>query len=374
MKKISIFDAVPGMILAKPVTVLDKTGVELMQSGFVLQKSHIKKLSHWGIESIHIESFDDIYESANVFPESIRMLANQTYEDAIDSLSRMSKALVVKGDVDLREMSRNVTNVLDVISLEPGLLALLSMVKESEEYVYKHCVDVCVTSLVIARYMKCSEEDLHILGTACLLHDIGLIRFNGNSWDKCLITRDPEDLAMHPVYSRDIASSVRGIDQRTLKVIEQHHEMSDGGGYPSGTGADGMDPLSSILAICEAYCTLVSPHDYESSIAPSEAITIIIDPSKNRFTPAILRAFISNMSLYPSGTFVEMNNRVRAVVLSSNIDKPLRPNILALFDEHNRPVKPFAVDLSSPKYRDWYIDNVVPGNNFSDALTKLIKV
>ena len=179
---------------------------------------------------------------------------------------------------------------------------------------------------------------------------------------------------MHPIFSRDIAGSTKGIDPRVLIIVEQHHEMADGSGYPGQLAGDAIDFLSTIITVCEAYCTLISPLNAANAIAPHEAINAILDPRFNRFNPTILRAFISNISLYPSGTFIELNNSIRAVVLSSNTDKPMRPKVLVLFDDSNRPVKPFPVDLSEPKYRDWFIERVIPGNNITDTLGKILKI
>ena len=361
------------MILAKPVTVLHTTGRELMQAGFMLQKRHIQKLNQWGIEYLYIESYEEDPIDF-VFSESIRFLARQTYEDAIVSLTRMSKMLMSTGQCDISDAGKTVSQIMDVIAMEQGLLSLLSKLKESEEYIYQHCVDVCVVSLILARSLDYTQDELQLLGTASLLHDIGLIKYKKKFWDNSMITRLPANIRKHPILGRDIAKNIDGIEPRVLDLIAEHHEFFDGSGYPAELKGEDIDELSAILCIAETYCTMVSPLEAEHAINPHEAVSIILDPKYNRFEPRVMRAFISNMSIYPAGTFVEMNSFVRGVVLSSNENKPMRPKVLVLFDGDSRPVKPFPVDLADPKYSDLFIEKVIPGQDVTGALGKLLRI
>jgi len=374
VKKISIFDAEPGMILAKPVTVLHTTGRELMQTGHMLQKRHIKKLNQWGIEYIYIETYDSEDPIDFVFSDSIRLLAKQTYEDAIVSLTRLSKLLLSKGECDISEAGKTVSQIMDVIAMEHGLLSLLSKLKETEEYIYQHCVDVSVVSLILARAMDYTRDELQIIGTAALLHDIGLVRYKRKFWDNSMIQHVPTSIRKHPSMSREVAKKIDEVEPRILDIVAQHHEYMDGSGYPAGIKGAAIDELARIVCISEVYCHMVSPLDPAHSINPHDAVGVILDPRFNRFDPRVLRAFIANMAIYPAGTFVQMNNFVRGVVLSSNVDKPMRPKVLVLYDDESKPVKPFPVDLSDPKYADWYIEKVIPGQDITRTLGKLLRI
>ena len=362
------------MILAKPVTVLHTTGRELMQAGHMLQKRHIKKLNQWGIEAIYIETCEDENAIDFVFSDSIRFLAKQTYEDAIVSLTRMSKTLLSTGDCDISEAGKTVSQIMDVIAMEQGLLSLLSKLKETEEYIYQHCVDVSVVSLILARAMDYTRDELLIIGTAALLHDIGLVKYKKKYWDNSMVQQVPTSIRKHPLVSRDVAKRIEGVEDRILDIIMEHHEYMDGSGYPGGVKGQDVDELSRIVCIAEVYCHMVSPQEQDNAINPHAAVGVILDPRFNRFDPRVLRAFISNMAIYPAGTFVQMNNFVRGVVLSSNVDKPMRPKVLVLYDDDNKPVKPFPVDLSDPKYSDWYIDKVIPRQDITKTLGKLLKI
>ncbi|HOX27729.1 MAG TPA: HD domain-containing phosphohydrolase [bacterium] len=374
MKKIKIFDAEPGMILAKPVVVLHSKGRELMQPGFVLEKPHIKRLGIWGIESIFIETYDGDDDNNQIFNESVRMLARQTYEDAISSLAKISKNLISDKECDISQVARTISHILEVISLEQGVLSILSKLREADEYIYKHNVDVCVTALILGRAMNLNNDQLHDLGTACLLHDLGLAAYKNEKWDNSQITKEPENIRKHPLRSAEMASQIKGIGKDAITIINQHHEYVDGSGYPEGKKSDEIILLSRICAVSEAYNTLVSPYENENKVDPHEAMVKVVDPKFNRFDPEVLRAMISNMAIYPAGTFVQLNNAMRAVVISSTKDNPLRPRLLVLYESETKPIKPFPADLSQPGYQEWYIDKVVPSDNIMKSIEHIVRL
>ncbi len=362
------------MTLAKPVVVLNAGGKELIPKGCQLEKWHIRRLDQWEIEHIDIETFDD-YEpnKEEVFSGAIRLLAKQTYEDAISSLTKISRSLITEGSGDSEQITQSISRLLEVISLEEGLLSLLSKIKEADEYIYQHNVDVCVKALIVAKSMDISLEDQYTLGTACLLHDIGLTRYQKDKWDNSLITRSPDNIIRHPLASAEIASGVKGITSETLEIISQHHEYIDGSGYPNGIRNREIHRLARLLAVADAHTTLISPYDTANRVDPHKATTIVIDPRYNRFDPAVIRAFVSRLAIFPAGTFVMLNNSLRAVVIATNKEFPLRPKLLILYDAKGDPVTPYQVDLVESDYIELFIEEELASNSIMKSIEHIVK-
>jgi HD-GYP domain-containing protein (c-di-GMP phosphodiesterase class II) len=373
-KKIRLFEAEPGMILAKPVVVLHINGRELMSPGMMLEKPHLKRLGQWGIEHIYVETEESGAQEGAFFNESIRFLAKQTYEDAIISLARVSKNLLTQESCEISQISHTITQILEVMSLEHGMLSLLSKIKKSDEYLYQHNVDVCVTALILGRERDLTEEQIRDLGAACLLHDLGLSAYKKQKWDNSMLTREPTNIRKHPIRSCDMAKTIDGISETALRIILQHHEYTDGTGYPEGLKGDRIHPLAKICAVAEAFNTLVAPYGKESRIDPHQAMAQIADPQFKRFDPAVLRAFIGSIAVYPAGTFVQVSNGMRAVVITSNKNNPLRPRILVIYENEKDAVRPFHVDLSESGYNDWYIEKVLPSDNMMGSVEQLINL
>jgi len=373
MQKILLREAVPGMILARTVTVLSKSGRELIQSGIMLEKSHIKKLKYWDIEYIYIQSLDDDKSNEQPFNEAIRLLAHQTYEDAIISLAKMSVLLREKEYCELKDIAESVTQIIELVSMEESILSLLARIRTSDEYLYRHSVDVCVIALVIGKRMELNQQELRSLGIASLLHDIGMMKFKKDMWDDCMFTCTPGDISRHPIESRKMAGKISEISPEVLDLILKHHEYVAGNGYPGELKEDQISLATGTLGVAEAYCTLTMPHNPQKAMDPHEAVITVLDSSAPKFHTKVLNAFISCIALYPPGTFVLLGDECRAVVVATNRDKPLRPRVLVLYDSANKPVKPYHLDLGEPKNRTIYIEKAIPPINGTKTIEEILK-
>lgn len=374
MQKIHVREAIPGMVLAKPVTVLSAMGRELIQQGITLEKKHISKLQQWGIEYLFIESFDE--EKVGIeepFTDSIRLLARQTYEDAISSLTRISTKLLKQEDADIESLTHSVSHIMEVVSMETSILSLLSRLRTSDEYLYRHCVDVCVVALVVARKMKLDDEALKNLGTASLIHDIGMMKYKKSQWHEVTLGVKPGEVREHPLESHKLAEGITDIHPDTLSAILKHHEYSDGSGYPRGVAAADIPPMAAVLAIAEAYSTFTAPYHEDRAVSPHDAVTTIMSCKPPLFPPEVLRAFLSCVAIYPAGTFVLLSNGLRCVVIAANSDDPLRPRLLALYDADNIPVKPYHLNLTDAKNIELYIEKTVSHTVDKKPLEEILK-
>ncbi|MEW5946188.1 MAG: HD domain-containing phosphohydrolase [bacterium] len=358
MEKIHLREAVPGMILARPVTILSASGRELIQRGVMLEKGHIRKLQQWGIEFVFIETIDDGYSVSVPFSESIRMLARQTYEDAISSLTRICSSVLEGQSCEIGVITQSVTRILEVVSMESSILSLLSRIRTSDEYLYRHSVDVCVIATVVGKKAGVGAEKLKSLGIASLLHDLGMMRYKKDSWDNCMLTAKPGRIKRHPELSREIVSSIEGISRDVLDAVLMHHELHDGSGYPRGAAGGEIPETAAVLAIAEAYCTLTAPYGGQNALEPHRALPLIIKSPPDLFHPKVRRAFIGTVSLFPPGTFILLSNELRGVVISGNKDNPLRPRVLVLFDGE-RPIKPYHLDLADYRNKGTFIERPI---------------
>lgn len=361
------------MELARPVVVLHSKGREVISPGTILERDEIRRLERWGIKHVYVHA--DSHSStkgAAIFNESIRMLAKQTYEDAVVSLAKLAQNMLMGKDCDIEQVVRTITSIIEVITLEESILQFLSRIKMQDEYIYRHGVDVCVTSLMISRFMGYTESDLYKLGVACLLHDIGLLDTDREKWDASILFSEAEGIKEHPLLGANLAKKIPGISEDTLKIIAQHHEFRDGTGYPAEIKNLEIHPLARVAAICDAYMTLVSPYDTDYAISPHEAMIAVVDPAFQRFDPRVMRAFVNVMTIYPSGTLVRLSNDSAAIVVSGNKDHPLRPCLLVIFENGDKPVKPFRLDLCSLKHQELFIESVLSPDTFGDAVDRIL--
>lgn len=171
--------------------------------------------------------------------------------------------------------------------------ALLTALDAKDQYTAKHSSNVAKYALSIGQRLGLSKEELDMLETAAILHDIGKIgipelvlnkRGSLSSAEFALIKRHSEIGAqiVHLVYFlEDVAN-----------IILNHHERFDGGGYPNGISGEDIPLCSRILAVSDVYDALTTDRPYRYAMPESKARQIILDGKGQQFDPAVVDAFL----------------------------------------------------------------------------------
>ncbi len=137
--------------------------------------------------------------------------------------------------------------------------------------------------------MRLPDSEVEAIELGALLHDVGMIGVDGTGAG----ARDPEGPERrHVILGADVAGELRRKDVRD--IVLHHHERFDGTGYPRGLSGDGIPLGARIVAVAEAYDTLVSggsPH--QEPLPPEEALRQIQAASGTAFDPAVVKAFVS---------------------------------------------------------------------------------
>ena len=196
---------------------------------------------------------------------------------------------------------------------------------------YQHELNILVLSLLLAKNLNISDEDAVILGMAAVLHDIGKRQIS----DKILLKKEPLTARETAIYQTHVILGMNmlkdaPVPKRMLTLIGQHHEFSDGSGYPSGLHCSDIDPLSHILIIANMYDNLCNPVSPADAKTPYEALSIMFAQQRHLFDQTILRRFIKCLGIYPPGSVVRLSDQQLATVLSTNPQQPLRPFIQIL--------------------------------------------
>ena len=70
-----------------------------------------------------------------------------------------------------------------------------------------------------------------------------------------------------------------------------HHERYDGSGYPYGLRGDEIPIAAQVVAICDVYDALVSPRVYKAAMPHEQAMKIIEEDEREKYSPVILECF-----------------------------------------------------------------------------------
>ena len=146
----------------------------------------------------------------------------------------------------------------------------------------------------IARELGCSQQDIHLLRLATLLHDIGKIGIPDAILHKPgpLTTEEWELMRNHPEISRQILVQAGGIFERLGNIVLAHHERWDGRGYPNGLEQDAIPMIARIISVLDSYDAMTSRRVYHEPISVTEARAELQRCAGSQFDPRVVEAFL----------------------------------------------------------------------------------
>lgn len=140
------------------------------------------------------------------------------------------------------------------------------------------------------------------LEAAVYLHDVGMMMVPEAIWLKVgkMTADDKLLLNNHPHFAAGLLQRMPGWEAATEMVV-QHHEMPDGGGYPSGLHSAAICPGAKILAIVDAFEAVMLKHIHRGKNRSVLRAIAEINACDNQFAPewiapfnAVIRKTIEN--------------------------------------------------------------------------------
>ena len=221
------------------------------------------------------------------------------------------------------------------------------------DYVAFHQARVCVLALRIGGGVGYDGARLSALGLAAALFDVALWQM-----PEAILRRvdslSGEELALwrsHPRLSADIVRRWGPPDEHIAQTILEHHEREQGQGFPQGLHGPAIDPDAKIIALVDTYTALTVPPSSRPRLKPHEAIREIVKTRNDQFPSALVKALLSEISVFPPGTVVRLNTDEVGRVIAVNRHHPLRPKVEILADgKGQRPPAPKMLDLSEAPF------------------------
>jgi HD-GYP domain-containing protein (c-di-GMP phosphodiesterase class II) len=202
-------------------------------------------------------------------------------------------------------------------------------------YGIKVCMQMHMEPQEMTRHVAASM--LHNIGMALILVDTRLKESTLNDVERALIRKTP---AKSLEYLRDCGVT----DPILLQAAEQAQERFDGSG-PHGLSGTDIALSARITGLLSMFEALVHFRSYRERLLPRDAIRELVNRYKNQFDPAILKVLIESVSLYPVGTYVQLNSGDVGQVIRVQTRLPLRPRVLLTLDRHGNKIHPREVDL-----------------------------
>ena len=198
-----------------------------------------------------------------------------------------------------------------------------------------HGINVAIFAIKIGEGLGYKRDQLVELGIAALIHDIGMCKIPDEVVNKegVLTNEQYALIKKHPQFGYDIIFNALGEKYKWLaEVVSQEQEREGGQGYPRGLLGNEIHEYAKVIGMVDVYEALSHPRPQRKRFLPYEATKVIVNSSKNMFPQKLIRALLTKLSCFPTGSYVVLNSKAIGRVVETNEASPLRPIIEMLYD------------------------------------------
>lgn len=326
--------------------IKDRMDRTLVARGTLLDSYVIDGLKKRGVPGVYIQEGEEDPEPEQPevpLPPLVRHNIEKTRtEDPVKvRLSESVKKRVSEGvqylysNSDSEQFSSTTTSItndlMKAINDSDALAVDISVLKTSDEYTFKHSVDVATMSMIIAKKQGLSQKDIYNIGIAGLLHDMGKSKIPPEILNKPARLTEEEFAIMkqHSALGYDILKDKTEFEKVIPVAVLQHHEKMNGKGYPLGCSAEQITAYAKILSVADVYDALVTERPYKKSFSQRTAVEMIMSMTEELDITA-MRSFLSSVILYPVDSTVQLSNGEEARVVKNNESSILRPTVVGL--------------------------------------------
>lgn len=275
-----------------------ETYVEYSPSGNEIQKDRFKKLRKQKIAKFYIQDSDE-----SGYQEFMDQLLDATLDDK--NASTDDKVQMVEGisQTAIEKMAEEPTSEASYKLTETAAKKLRRLVVENPDAlkgvfgseidsdpVVKHSINVCALSIKFAESRKLSDEEIDLIATAALMHDVGVLQLEEEVkvlFDKPRSELTPQEKLLfgdHTINVTDILKEKPFVTMDVIELIKNHEENL------SGTGPQKKKKLEKT----EEILSLVNTYDEKmitEKTAPKDTIKNMMIDEMGNYDLSLMQAF-----------------------------------------------------------------------------------
>lgn len=275
---------------ADGVSVKSSPAIKLGKVELRIRKQAEQQSSGGGGGAVESESkTPDSGTSPEVLPELLAL--TQTELEELKDLYLTAKK---HRQIDVRSVDDMVKGFIKGFRQEINPLSLLASLKSVNEYTFTHVTNVCILTMSQAENLGFSGEQLHAIGIAALLHDIGKIFIPDEIQSKqgVLTPEERRIMETHPVKGARYLMGIEGIPKLAILSALEHHQKFDGSGYPSIKGGWTPNITSQLITIADVFDAMRSRRVYQQAFPQEKIEAVLIKGSGMAFNPLLVDRFL----------------------------------------------------------------------------------
>ena len=170
----------------------------------------------------------------------------------------------------------------DELETVDSVLCTLGLIVEGRDpYTEGHCERLAARAADLGRHLGLDDDSILALKRGGYLHDLGKIAVPDEILKKGadLTPAEWEIMKLHPITGENICKPLRSL-RLVLPIIRNHHEHSDGSGYPDGLAGQEIPVLPRILQVVDVYDALRTARCYKPALPHDQAAQTVREEAR----------------------------------------------------------------------------------------------
>jgi HD-GYP domain-containing protein (c-di-GMP phosphodiesterase class II) len=294
-----------------PYDAYDERGKLLLRAGHVLAtEASVERL-------VRVAYFDDDTLSAK---RSGILDDNTAHRPLAQILSARNRLYVLLTDTRCADFPGEIKRMAELLHRACQAnadLSLASIILHREgHYATRHMVNVAIACELVGTALELSVKERISIMAAALTMNFGMLELQ----QSLLTVTGPlndlqhQEVRQHCARSAALLREYGVTDALWLEAVLDHHERSDGSGYPDGKRGDAIGLPARLLASADVYCARVTGRHYRPPLQAHVALRWLYLNEGARLDEKIATSFIKTLGIYPPGTGVRLRSGSIAVV------------------------------------------------------------
>lgn len=341
MKKIPVDELKPGMVFTRTVfgdnyDIVAEANTPITHKDILsLKKKGVKFVETTGDLKGIVKVDDDTSAMSSLESESANL--EPFYKSILSVVEAIYTTYKVNKEIPQEKVENVVNMILSKVKEIKDKNIFVSLIHQSKEtkYLYNHVTNCAILGVLLGRELEYPEQKLKMLATGLILMDIGMVLIPVAILEReaKLTPEEYNKIKTHTVLGYKAVVQENNFSPEVGRVCLEHHERWDGTGYPRKLQKQQISEYARIASIVDTYEAMIRKRVYRDRMMSYEAMKNILAEGSTKFDPDILKVFTRMMSIYPVGSFVMLNNRSIAKVISSDPVSPFRPVVKVVYDE-----------------------------------------
>ena len=256
----------------------------------------------------------------------------QLYSTIVDYLGEVRKRIENSEHFDIKQavnMLNHIINTPDLIEKFYQSTTLSSSNHNNGNYLITHLINVLIYSLKIGTGLKYPSEELLELGLAALLYDIGFFKIPENITGKNskLTETELNTVKKHTEIGKNILSQFNSEHPMLSRVAYEHHERTNGSGYPAGLEENAICEYATIPGLADTFDAMIHNRPHRNALAQYFSVKELVSSKNLLFPSRFIKTFLDEMGIFPVGSYVRLNNMETGRVISNSKLHPLKPTV-----------------------------------------------